>query len=69
MFYGKITEELRPLYRKYREMFGVFPDFYEELEYGDADYADFVSDIEEAIREKKELPFVVFGEYEDDVDY
>lgn len=69
MYYGKMTEELKKLYIKYDKIFGVFPNFYEELEYGDIDYADYVSDIKKAIKEKKELPFAVFGEYEDDVDY
>jgi thiaminase len=52
MYYGKMTEELEELYKKYNEKWGVEPDFYEETEYGDTtyeDYLDYVNDIKKAL--------------------
>lgn len=58
MYYGKMTEELDALYDQYYELFEVFPDFPEELEYDDSEegYRDYVEDIKRALKEKKILP-------------
>lgn len=64
MYYGKVTDELKKLYYEYYDMFGDTPDCYEELEYGDVDYDDYVADIKKALKEHKELPDVLglYGE-------
>jgi len=56
MYYGKMTEELKTLYKKYYEKFGVEPDFYEEFEYSDYDYNEYVSDIKKALKSGLSLP-------------
>ena len=57
MYYGKVTEELKTLYKQYYDKFGVEPDFYEELEYSYKwSYKEFIRDIKEAIRLNIELP-------------
>lgn len=58
MYLGKITDELEELYVEYYKKFGVFPDYYEETEYGQNDYDVFVSDIKKCIEENKEIPDV-----------
>ena len=57
MYNGKMTEELKKLYSEYYNIFGVEPNCYEEIEYGD-DYEGFLNDVKLAIKEKKELPDV-----------
>lgn len=48
---GKITEELRELYRRYMdENAGFEPDGYDELNYDVMTYEDFVGYIKEALR-------------------
>ncbi len=56
MYFGKMTKELNKLYNQYYEKFNVEPDFYEELEYGQSDYKEYVKDIKKALNENKELP-------------
>lgn len=65
MYYGKMTEELEKLYNEYDKIFGVFPNYHEELEYGDADYDDYVRDIKQAIKEKRDLVDIVGYEESD----
>lgn len=58
MWYGNMTPELKELYDAYYQVFGGDPDEYDELEYGQSEYDDYVRDIKEAIRLNKELPYV-----------
>ena len=58
MYLGKMTDELEKLYGEYYDIFGVFPNFYEETEYVQSDYNDYVNDIEKCIKENKEIPDV-----------
>lgn len=53
MWYGKMTNELENLYDQYYKIFGVEPDGYQEVEYGQSEYGDYVSDIKRALKEKK----------------
>ena len=55
MYYGKMTEELKKLYIEYDKIFGVYPEFYIDMEYGQADYADYVSRSEEHTSELQSL--------------
>ncbi len=56
MYYGKMTKELEQLYKAYEKMWGNEPDFYENTEYGDEDYDDYVADIKKSLELKTELP-------------
>ena len=58
MWYGKMTPTLEKLYDEYYKMWGIEPEGYIELEYGPADYREYVRDIKTAIKLKKELPDV-----------
>lgn len=58
MWYGNATKELEALYDEYYNLFGCEPDSYQEVEYGQSDYEDYVRDIRIAIKEKIELPEV-----------
>lgn len=51
-----MTPELEELYDKYYNMFKGDPDEYIDLEYGEDDYDDYVSDIKKSLELKKELP-------------
>ena len=55
MYCGKITFELEELYQKYKTMFGVEPDYYEEVDYGD-DYDGYVADIGNSLKTCIQLP-------------
>ena len=55
MWYGKETPELLELKKQYKEVLGYNPDGEITLEYGQDDYEDYVSDIKEAIRTKRNL--------------
>lgn len=59
MWYGKDTEELKKLNKEYHCIFGMYPFGYMELEYGADEYEEYVRDIKEAIRQRKELPDIV----------
>ena len=59
MYYGEMTAELEILYEEYEELFGVLPDFYVDIEYGPNRYEEYVRVIKKAIKEKKEIPYVV----------
>lgn len=63
MYYGRMTAELEKLYDEYYAVFEEYPDCWIELEYGQADYADYVLDIKRAIKEKKQLIYV--ADYEE----
>ena len=56
MWYGRDTDELRELNEEYCKVFGDYPWGYMEVEYGDDDCEQYVSDIQKAIRLRKELP-------------
>lgn len=56
MWHGKMTEELEKLYDEYHKVFDCEPDGYQEVDYGQSEYKDYVRDIEKAIRQNKELP-------------
>ncbi len=56
MYYGKMTKELKILYKEYFEKFGVEPDFYEEFEYGEFSYDEYVNDIKKALKLGLSLP-------------
>lgn len=54
-----MTGELEILYDEYYNLFGVDPDGYQEVEYGQTDYNHYVKDIKTSIKEKKKLPNVI----------
>ncbi|UMZ01810.1 hypothetical protein H8S51_008955 [Roseburia rectibacter] len=51
-----MTKELENLYDQYYKMFGVEPDGYQEIDYGQGEYSDYVNDIKTAIENNTELP-------------
>lgn len=51
-----MTKELENLYDQYYKMFGVEPDGYQEVDYGQEEYSDYVKDIKTAIENNTELP-------------
>lgn len=53
MWYGRNTEELMKLKSQYEDIFGYNPDGEMELEYAENSYNEYVHDLKEAIREKK----------------
>ena len=55
MWYGKNTEELMKLKVQYEDLFGYNPDGEMDLEYDENSYNEYVHDLKEAIREKKNL--------------
>jgi capsule polysaccharide export protein KpsC/LpsZ len=59
MYYGKMTNELKDLIDKHEKLFGYDPTSDMELEYGQADYNDLISDIKKAIKENKPICEVV----------
>lgn len=58
MWHGKMTDELERLYEEYDKVFGGDPGGYEEVDYGQKHYKDYVRDIKKAIETGKELPDV-----------
>ncbi len=61
---GKVTEELKELYIKYAELFdGMSPGGYAELDgcYDNISYEEFVGYIKECIKQKEEMPDVMFS--------
>lgn len=56
MYYGKMTRELQTLYAQYHSIWGNDPDCYENAEYGENEYKQYVADIKKAIELKVELP-------------
>lgn len=51
-----MTDELKKLYSEYEKKFGYDPGGYEELDYGQRHYKDYVRDIKVAIQIGNELP-------------
>lgn len=56
MYYGKMTEELNKLYSKYFNVWQCTPDFYENAEYDEDEYDEYVDDIKKALEMGVELP-------------
>ena len=56
MYHGKMTDELRRLYREYEKKFGHDPEGYEGFDYGHRHYKDYVRDIKVAIQTGREVP-------------
>ncbi len=55
MYYGKMTEELENLIKKYKQLFGYNPCGDMSYEIGDKNYRDFVQILKKCIKNKKEL--------------
>lgn len=55
MYSGKMTAELEELYHEYEKKFGVEPDYYEEVDYGD-DYEEYMKDISKSLESGVQLP-------------
>ena len=56
MYYGKTTKELEELYSKYEKVWGHDPSGYEDAEYGEDEYNEYVDDIKKALELGVELP-------------
>lgn len=56
MYNGKMTKKLESMYEKYEKRWGHDPSGYENAEYGDEDYRDYVRDIKKALELDVELP-------------
>lgn len=56
MYYGKVTKELKDLYKEYNSKWNCNPDGYEDAEYGADEYKDYVADIKQALKKGVELP-------------
>lgn len=56
MWYGKMTSELEQLYDGYYKIFDYELGGYQEVEYGQLEYQQYVKDIKKAIQKKEELP-------------
>lgn len=57
MYYGKkITKELKKLYSEYEKVWGHDPSGYENAEYGEDEYNEYVKDIKKALKMGVELP-------------
>lgn len=64
---GKKTEELKELYTQYKKLFCPFyPGSYEEIAYNSMTYDEYVGYIKECIKQKKEMPDIVYGEDDDE---
>ena len=55
MWNKELTEGLKSRYRLYMNMFGRFPDEYEEYEADWLEEKDYITLIDEALRQKKEI--------------
>lgn len=70
LWHGKVTEELKELYIQYEKLFSPFyPDNYAEIDYEgyqDMTYDEYVGYIKECIKQKKEMPDIVYGEDDDE---
>ncbi len=55
MYYGKTTKKLEQLYAEYNKIWGCDPDCYEELEYGENAYKEFMKDIRKALKMRVKL--------------
>ena len=52
MYNGKNTQELKKLSKEYYDLLGHYPDGEMSVEYGDANYNQYISDIKECIKRK-----------------
>lgn len=59
MWTGKLTDELKELYKQYYEMFETEPDWYAEIFYDGMSYEEYVGFIRECLKKKVEIPYVV----------
>lgn len=50
MYYGKMTKELKELYKEYEKNFGYSLEGEMGVEYGDCTYNDYVADIKKSIK-------------------
>ena len=66
---GEPTEELKELYEQYAEMFhGFYPGSYEEIAYEGLSYEKYVGYIKESLKQKIELPEIMYPGINDDDD-
>lgn len=56
MYHGKMTKELKKLYKEYSEKWNGDPGTYDDLDYGADEYDDYVADIKKALELGIELP-------------
>lgn len=56
MWHGKNTDELKRLNEEYYSMFDIYPWGYVDVDYGNDEYEDYVQDIKEAMKQRKEIP-------------
>ncbi len=56
MWHGKNTDELKRLNEEYYAMFGIYPWGYVDVDYGNNEYEEYVQDIKEAMKQRKEIP-------------
>ena len=56
MYYGKMTKELEELYLEYEKIWRHDPSGYEDAEYDEDEYDEYVADIKKALELGVELP-------------
>lgn len=56
---GEIDSKMEELYNQYDDIFGIFPDGYFDIYYGDLSYETFYKAIEKAIKKKKEVHYFI----------
>ena len=60
MWNGIVTEELKSLYMQYMKKFnGAWPDGYDELNYDDMTYDEFIQFMKICIETGLEMPYIV----------
>ena len=62
-YHGEITEELDKLYDEYYNKFNCYPDEYDDVEYFEHQYDNFVRDIKKAIKLNKEIEEIYNSTY------
>ena len=65
MYYGTMTKELKLLYEEYNKKIGGYPDEYENAEYSDETYNEYVADIKKALELGVELP-CIYPDYDEE---
>ena len=63
MYYGKVTEELRKLYKEYNDKFGYLPCGEMSITYNESNYDEFVRDIRECIETGDPIKVVKMRNY------